>query len=346
MANYDTSNFAFYLVFDFMVKILHLKGLRLVVYALVYSFWRTGSDMYYSTYHLAPRIGYSRERVNLALLELWKDGLLLRDETPTDQSTFRYSINEAILIEQVPGWHEWISDEKSLVRRPFVTGGSDLMSPSARLNVTSGSDYSSPNNSNCNRANISKEDRDALPLPKSCGEDKECRELTATLLKMSKWCNRPPEAIATGLTILGEYPVELARLMLRHTISGDYPSIYPPTEEMKNKIKRSDKKSLPSRPHTPTPDEAFDREVMTVIHQLLPKELNDSVYLPSPLDGMSRRLSFRLQGGTVLITCLPEVQTWLESIDIDPKLRAIVGDTYVGKSFNLIALSSSNNFKP
>lgn len=61
-----------FIVFDFMIEELHLSGVALLVFSLIYSFTRVGSECYGSLEYISERIGASRASVCRALKELVK----------------------------------------------------------------------------------------------------------------------------------------------------------------------------------------------------------------------------------------------------------------------------------
>ncbi len=69
---------SYYIIYDFMVEKLKLSGITLLVYALVYSFSKSGDDCYGTLDYIAKRVGASRTSVYRSLKELVKNGYLFK----------------------------------------------------------------------------------------------------------------------------------------------------------------------------------------------------------------------------------------------------------------------------
>ncbi len=172
-------------------------------------------------------------------------------------------------------------------------------------------------------------DNKACPLPSNCENDDECRRLWGIMLELPNWRNRPVEALQESVKIMQGYPVEVCREMLSHTVSGQYPMIYPPSKEIIEKCReRCDKKSHP----VPVIDEKKDDRVISQLYRYFPHELKESIF--NGPNGQ-RGLQFRLRSGQVNIICSQPVQDWLRSIKdiLDSVLSDWVGSGYSGYSF-------------
>ena len=68
---------AYFIIYDFMVKDLHLSGNELLIYALIFCFTiKSESGCYASQSAIASRIGVTRETANRCLQALCKKGLI------------------------------------------------------------------------------------------------------------------------------------------------------------------------------------------------------------------------------------------------------------------------------
>ena len=80
---------------------LGLKGLPLSLFALVYSFTRSGRTMFESAESLAACFGYSREHVCVIMKKLSRKGLLTKGSKHDGLQTNDYSVNIAAVARML-----------------------------------------------------------------------------------------------------------------------------------------------------------------------------------------------------------------------------------------------------
>ena len=80
---------------------LGLKGLPLNLFALVFSFTRSGRTMFESEESLAVCFGYSREHVCVIMKELSRKGLLIKGSKHAGLQTNDYSVNIAAVARML-----------------------------------------------------------------------------------------------------------------------------------------------------------------------------------------------------------------------------------------------------
>ena len=331
-------------IYDFMMASgLKLDGICLLVYAFIYGFWTNGKTMFASCGSMAALFGCTREHVNRSLMLLSKEGFIIRLSEKSGHGSFCYTISEEALDRLCDSTGCDLSSQE----------GCDI---SAQCDISSqeGCDISAqggetiPHKGVCGKdtarcAEMSHNKRDIetnkekiednCPLPLNCKDDEECRRLWAIIKTSPKWASRSPEALAEAAKILGDKPVEVCRAMLSHTASGDYPKIYPPSEEMIEKT-RCDKKSQPVMTSYPSfKDDDIDRLVFSSLQPYFPDNLKEKIYCGQKGE---RALRFRKYDGKVTITCPPEVRGWLETIPekVGRILKTWVGPSYSGYSFD------------
>lgn len=79
----------YYVIYDFMVERMKLKGADLLVYALIYSFTVRGGQCYGSMNYIAERVGASRTSVYRALKELVARNFIIKGNLDiTDKITY------------------------------------------------------------------------------------------------------------------------------------------------------------------------------------------------------------------------------------------------------------------
>lgn len=91
-----TSNTGFY-IYDFMIEKLGLTGIPLLVYALIYSFSRTGNDCHGSIGYIAERVGAGEASVKRALKQLTDSALIIKHSDPHLRTKI-YRANLAIAL--------------------------------------------------------------------------------------------------------------------------------------------------------------------------------------------------------------------------------------------------------
>ena len=87
----NESGSAYYTIHEFMTDLLGLRGSKLLVYALIYSFSRDGKGQFMgSREYLAKSTGTSIRTVTEALSELCRGGYVKKFEHPCLRSMFSY----------------------------------------------------------------------------------------------------------------------------------------------------------------------------------------------------------------------------------------------------------------
>ena len=304
-----------------MASGLKLDGICLLVYAFIYGFWTNGKTMFASCGSMAALFGCSREHVNRSLMLLSKEGFIIRLSEKSGHGSFCYTINDEALERLCNSTGCDISSQEGC----DISAHCDLSSQGVCGKDTARCDEKSHKKREIktNKEKI----EDNCPLPLNCIDDEECRRLWGIITSSKKWASRSPEALAEAAKILGDKPVEVCRAMLSHTASGDYPKIYPPTEEMIVKA-GCDKKSQPEMiSFNPLKDQDIDKLVVGSLHPYFPANLKEKIYCGP---NGERALRFRSHDGKVTITCPPEVRGWLETI---PDKLELILKTWVGTSY-------------
>lgn len=312
---------------------LQLKNLNLLIYALVYNFWSNGREMYQSCSSVAGLIGCTREAVNRSLEELERYNYIIRLSQKGRYGNHYYTINPKTLEEKLAAR----CDETAQLRCDETAQGG-VMIPHREVceNRTGRCDETAHNNIIIKEKEIKGDkNTEGYPLPLNCFLDEECKRLWSIILSSSKWAGRSEEALAEAAKVLADQPVEVCRLMLTHTIEGDYPRIYEPTSEM---IRRAKSKSprcaeISHLVTTSCHDDDIDKEVLSRLHPHFPANLKERIYGQNG----GRALRFRMHDGQVTISCPLEVGNWLKTIPeiLNPILNTWVGPSYSGYSFDI-----------
>lgn len=324
----------FYPIYYFMKNgALKLSGLHCDLYAMVFHYWRQGRTLHATNGYLAEYLGCSREAVNRTIRDLIDMELIQHaSKLKTKKGAWQYTINENTLCKKITGW----SDLKSHICETF-----DHTNICEK--ITSRSDKSSHHNNSINGKEVKKEGKKKLLqiplslLPISCGNDDECIRLWKIVLDLPTWKGRPVDALAEATKVLEGRSVSLCREMLRHTIEGGYPMIYPPTQAITAKAQAAcDKKSHIQQ----SPQSKPDNEIYSKLHHLFPKELKNEIYATPSFTGdrfRERGLKFIYESGKVRIRCTPEVKKWLCSIQdtLEPILSEWAGPGYTGYEYQL-----------
>ena len=331
----------FYSVYYFMKSgALKLNGLHCDIFALVFHYWRQGRTLHATNGYLAEYLCCSREAVNRTIRDLIDMKLIRRASgQKTKRGAWPYTIDENTLCKKITGWSDIKSHICETLDHTIVCE-----------KVTSSSDNSSHKKNSIKRKETKKEGKKNLRqsplslLPNSCGNDDECRRLWTIVLDLPSWKGRPQDALAESAKVLDGHPVSLCREMLRHTIEGAYPMIYPPTPEITAKAKSAcDKKSHIQ----PPPQSKPDNEIFSKLRPYFPKELKDEIYTIREFNNNQnggRGLKFNLESGKVSILCTPEVKKWLSSIQdiLEPILAEWAGVGYTGYDYRLYRTTTPN----
>lgn len=311
---------------------LGLKNLNLLLYALVYGFWSNGREMFQSCSTIAKLTGYTREAVTRSLNELEEAKFIVRLPLKGRYGNNYYTINETTLNETL----STRCDETAQVTqvRCDETAQVPVIIPHNEVceNRTGACDNTA-HNPIIHKETNEKGDMNTTeipPLPLNCSNDEECVRLWKIIVTSSKWASRSEEALAEATKVLADQPVAVCRLMLAHTVEGDYPRIYEPTDGMKQKAK-SIKPRCAEKSHLPSVEIDNDESVFAAIYPNMPHELIDKVFT----SGIGRTLRFSRVNGSVSIRCSPEVKSWLnEKPDLlNSVLQKWVGQNYSGYDF-------------
>lgn len=300
---------------------------------MVFHYWRQGRTLHATNGYLADYLCCSREAANRTIRDLINMKLIRRASArKTKRGAWEYTIDENTLCRKITAW----CDIKSHICETFDhTNICDK--------ITSRRDIKSHHNNSRKGKEVKKEEEKKLRpsplslLPISCGNDDECRRLWKIVLDLPTWKGRPLDALAESTKVLDGHSVSLCREMLRHTIEGGYPMIYPPTQAITAQaLAASDKKSHIQQSPPPKPDD----EIFGKLHHLFPQDLKNEIYATPSFTGdrfRERGLKFIYESGKVRIRCTPEVKKWLCSIQdtLEPILSEWAGPGYTGYEFRL-----------
>lgn len=318
------------ILYDFMMGGgMKLKNLNLLIYALIYSFWTNGRVMFQSCSNIADLFGCTREAVNRSLKELEDAKYIVRLPQTGRYGNHYYTIDEKTLNEKLTVR----CDKNAQVEEGCdETAQVGVTKPHRMVceNRTGRCDDSAHNNIKVQEGITMKGDSNTVsPLPSNCRDDEECRRLWSIILESPKWTNRCADALAEATKVLADQHIEVCRLMLAHTIEGDYPRIYEPTDEMKQKAKLTSPRCA-EKSHHLSLKEVTDDVVFRELYPFFPKELMEKIFVGKSAG--ERGLRFTQNEGRVAIYCAPEVKTWLETIPetLSPILGTWVGQTYSG----------------
>lgn len=96
----------YYTIHEFMTDLLELRGSRLLVYALIYSFSRDGAGEFRgSREYISASTGLSTRTVDSVLGELVREGLVERLERPLLHTKYAYRVS----FERI----EWLSKRRT-----------------------------------------------------------------------------------------------------------------------------------------------------------------------------------------------------------------------------------------
>ena len=125
-----------YILHDFMKEDLGLSGVALRVYALIYSFTKSGSSCYGSIDYIAQRVGASYKSVQLALNALVAKGYVTKTKTkPKSPSVYK------VITDR-------ITDTDSITDTNYRSNDAKLPMPSVKT-----TDNNKDNNKNHNTTN-------------------------------------------------------------------------------------------------------------------------------------------------------------------------------------------------
>lgn len=324
----------YYTVFPFMVNCLMLKGAAANVYAVIFGFWLSGCETYQSNSTLATRLGYARETTNRILAKLKRQNLITVLPETTRYGCRFYTINVTTLDEKAPDWrldlppktqltcekmsHLIVGKCHTLYEKKSHLSVRKCHTPCEKMSHKKINDIES----------INRKERN-FPLPKEFTNDEEILWLTDKLMQSEKWANRTTDMLAEATKNLAGKQVEVAREMIRYTISGNYPRIYEPNEEVLEKARkvRCDKTShLKDSKRSETTDEAIFGKVISIV----PQELREFAY--GTRMG-TRALRFLAEPDGYVTIFLPyELQDWFaeNKIKLEPLAQEWVGERYKG----------------
>lgn len=118
---------SYYIIYDFMVEKLKLSGVTLLVYALVYSFTKSGDDCHGSLNYIAGRVGGSRSSVYRALKELVKKNYVIKLKSE-DSGRISYTANWNYAFQNKTGEYSECNTEdckttpnNKEIKKPIIT---------------------------------------------------------------------------------------------------------------------------------------------------------------------------------------------------------------------------------
>ena len=106
-----------YVIFDFMVEDLGLRGVALKVYALIYSFTKAGGSCYGSLNYICERTGASRAAVKRATKKLLDCGYIFKTENRSVKTNSYKARMEIVAQNELIKKQEWAQNEPILKQR-------------------------------------------------------------------------------------------------------------------------------------------------------------------------------------------------------------------------------------
>lgn len=299
----------FYKLELWMVKDgLRLKGLELLLFIVIWSFTLNNRPMYMDEASLADLFGYTRERVGHSLRSLTEKKLIIRLGKHPGRQSYAYTANKEMVGQYITAG----SEKKS---RPDAKN-----SPSQMVgNVIASCEQKSHNNKN-DRRKIDNNRDIQTPPSFDFGED-ELNNRWLILLESKKWTGRSPEALQIIADKLRQYPVETAIEMVTHTIEGDYPEIYPPTQAIIDKANRRSKKTTAAQKKS---SNCAENQIFGTLIKLIPQDLRPVAFGPG---GQSRNaLYITIDDTTVTINSPEDLKEWMDNNkqEIDEAVHAIL----------------------
>lgn len=287
---------------------LKLKGCELLLFALIWSYTAKGKVMYVAEEKLAEMMMYSREQIGRSLRALKKKELIIREGKHPGRQSYDYVVNDDKVRQIIPSWCDDMSKSGETFNLKSVSG-----------NVSSGRDIGSQDNNSDNGLD-NKGEKNPLPF-----SDTELNERWVAMLKSPKWQGRTQESLNMAIAKLKEHPAPVAIQMITHTIEGDYPMIYDPTQEMIELAKRQAAKPEPKRTR---PDTDIDDKLFGAVIRYVPQELRQEAFGTGQ---GGRALRFRGDGDSVRVICPVDLQNWAETAarEIESKIREIVPNAQV-----------------
>ena len=323
-----------HIVYSFILQTLKLKGAMANVFAVIFGFWLAGYETFQSNSSLASRLGVARETVNRVIDKLLKKDLITLLPQHTRYGCRCYTINLTTLDEMAPDWRHDIP-KKALARcdaSSHLPVMENHTSCDQRSHLPVDKSHSSCDKRSHQDKNENEKERrieENCPLPNNLAEDEEFRHLWQCLLRSSRWSSRTPDMLEEAARALDGQPVAVAREMLRHTISGDYPRIYPPSDEVLSNARKASCDASSHLAASRAPEKTDDAIIGKVI-ALIPQELREFAYGT----GMGPR-ALRLDDneGDVTIYLPTELRDWFD--DHKDALEAIA-QGWAGASFKVL----------
>lgn len=197
----------FFVVQDWMISELGLKGNELLVYAVIYGYSQEGQGCYYGGMSfLAESLGITRQTAITSCKNLAERGLIRRNE------------------ESRGGVHFCSYEAQRYPNDEILTGCKDFLQGVSK-NLTEGCKNFLHNNIRDSiKDNIN---NPQTPLYKLPYDSEEFRSTWAVLIKQPKWRGKSKDALAKSAELLGEYPQDIAIKMMNASIRNGWQGLFP-----------------------------------------------------------------------------------------------------------------------
>lgn len=192
----------YFVIQDWMITALHLKGCELLVYAVVFGYSQKGAGCYFgSAAALAESLGVSRQTIVSTFKSLTERGLLIKtDDYHAGVHTCAYAVN-LDLSNNFTGCQEiLLGSQKTLHNNKIDNKKDNNITPSIINNTPPF----------------------ALPF-----EGKEFADTWELLTQQPKWRKKSRAALEMSLKKLAGYTEREAVQMMQDTIANDWQGLFP-----------------------------------------------------------------------------------------------------------------------
>ena len=192
----------YFVIQDWMITALHLKGCELLVYAVVFGYSQKGAGCYFgSAAALAESLGVSRQTIVSTFKSLTERGLLIKtDDYHAGVHTCAYSANLG-LLKNFTGCQEILQDSQKILHNNKIDSKKDNNITPSIINNTS-----------------------PFTLP---FEGKEFADTWELLTQQPKWRKKSRAALEMSLKKLAGYTEREAVQMMQNTIANDWQGLFP-----------------------------------------------------------------------------------------------------------------------
>lgn len=192
----------YFVIQDWMITALHLKGCELLVYAVVFGYSQKGAGCYFgSAAALAESLGVSRQTIVSTFKSLTERGLLIKtDDYHAGVHTCAYSAN-LDLLKNFTGCQEILQDSQKILHNNKIDSKKDNNITPSIINNTS-----------------------PFTLP---FEGKEFADTWELLTQQPKWRKKSRAALEMSLKKLAGYTEREAVRMMQDTIANDWQGLFP-----------------------------------------------------------------------------------------------------------------------